>query len=86
MLLDTNAKVFYVGEAADLVKRLVGLHPSIPNWNFFRYNVLPLALEPFRVQLERMVIRDFAAVLKNKNSIDFLAIADCCLANDKIDK
>lgn len=46
MLLDTDGKRFYVGEAADLIKRLKQPHASIPNWNYFRYNVLPAALGP----------------------------------------
>lgn len=85
MLIDTGAKRFYVGEAADLVKRLLQPHFSIPNWNFFRYDVLPAELGPYRVHLERMLIRDFAAVLKNKRDVPRREISDCELANDKVD-
>lgn len=85
MLLDTNGKRFYVGEAADLVKRLLQPHSSIPDWNLFRYDVLPPELAPYRVVLERMLIRDFAAVLKNKKQVPSQEIADCELANDKVD-
>jgi hypothetical protein len=85
MLLDTNGRRFYVGEAADLVKRLFQPHASIPDWNFFRYDVLPSELAPYRVILERMLIRDFAALLKNKRQVAFQQIADCELANDKVD-
>ena len=40
-----------------------------PDRDYFRYNVLPAELAPFRVALERMLIRDFASVLKNKKEI-----------------
>jgi hypothetical protein len=85
MLLDTNEKRFYIGEAADLVKRLIQPHSSIPSWNFFRYDVLPVQLSPYRVALERMLIRDFAAVLKNKRQVFSQDISNCELANDKVD-
>jgi hypothetical protein len=85
MLIDTKEKRFYIGEAADLVKRLTQPHSSIPNWNHFRYSVLPVELAPYRIALERMLIRDFAAVLKNKKQILWHQIGDCELANDKLD-
>ena len=85
MLIDTVAKSFYVGEAADLIKRLTQPHSSIPNWDYFRYSVLPAQLAPYRVAIERMLIRDFAAVLKNKKEISWHAIGDCELANDRVD-
>jgi hypothetical protein len=85
MLVDTKEKHFYIGEAADLIKRLTQPHGSIPRWDYFRYNVLPAELAPFRVALERMLIRDFASVLKNKKEISWHAIGDCELANDKVD-
>jgi hypothetical protein len=85
MLMDRVERRFYIGEAADLVKRLTQPHSSIPNWNYFRYNVLPTELAPYRVALERMLIRDFAAVLKNKGQVSWHDISDCELANDKVD-
>jgi hypothetical protein len=85
MLLDTEAKRFYVGEASDLVKRLTQPHGSIPNWNYFRYNVLPSELAPYRVALERMIIRDFATVLKNSRAIAWQEIGACELVNDRVD-
>jgi hypothetical protein len=85
-LLATDSKRFYVGEARDLVKRLLQDHPSIPDWNYFRYDVLPPALDPFRVTLERMLIRDFAAVLSNNTTIDFRDIGGYVLTNDRVDR
>jgi hypothetical protein len=86
MLLDTKKKCLYIGEAQDLVGRLLGPHSSIPKWNMFRYDVLPPALAPFRVALERMVIRTFATVLQNKCGICCLEIGEWTLANDKVDR
>lgn len=86
MLLESPHKRLYLGEAQDLVGRLLGSHPSIPKWNFFRYDVLPPALAPFRVALERMLIRAFATVLENKGGIRRLEIAGCALANDRVDR
>lgn len=86
MLYDSKAKLFYLGEAESLVKRLLQSHTSIPEWDFFRYDVLPRALAPYRVAIERMLIRDFAAILKNKREVPWHDLAGCCLANDKIDR
>jgi len=85
MLADTDSKLIYVGEAKDLIKRLSGNYPSIPNWNYFRYDALPSNLSKIRVALERMVIRDIASIFPNKKNIDSLKISDYKLANDKID-
>jgi hypothetical protein len=85
MLIDTEEKRLYIGEAADLIKRLLQPHMSIPNWEYFRYSVLPADLAPYRVPLERMLIRDFAAVLKNRKEIPWYAINDYELANDRVD-
>jgi len=86
MLADTRNHLFYIGEAKNLVKRLSQKYPSIPHWDRFRYDVLPDALESYRVTLERMLIRDFATVLSNKKQIPTLDLSDYELANDKIDK
>jgi len=85
MLIDTNERRFYIGEAADLIKRLMQPHTSIPNWEYFRYSVLPGELGPYRVPLERMLIRDFAAVLKNRKEISCRVIGDYELVNDRVD-
>jgi len=69
----------------DLVKRLTQPHTSIPNWNDFRYSVLPADLASYRLALERMLIRDFASALNNKRDILWYDIAHCALANDKVD-
>jgi hypothetical protein len=86
MLLDRESKHFYIGQAADLVVRLVQPHSSIPKWNYYRYDVLPPALSSFRVALERMIIRNFAAVLENKGGVHWFDISGCALMNDRIDR
>jgi hypothetical protein len=85
-LIDTDAKLVYIGEAADLVKRLMQPHQSIPHWNWFRYNVLPSELSHYRVAIERMIIRDFAALCPNKRGCNWRDIGGYSLANDKVDK
>ncbi|MCB2215107.1 MAG: GIY-YIG nuclease family protein [Desulfobulbaceae bacterium] len=86
MLADTENKLLYIGEAKDLVKRLAQRYRAIPDWNFFRYDVLPDELEAIRVPLERMIIRAFATLLPSKKQIDSLEISEYLLANDKVDK
>jgi hypothetical protein len=83
-LVDTKSKLFYVGEAANLVDRLRQDHPSISNWDFFRYDVLPDELFHHRKTFERMAIRDFASILEN-GCVDAIKVSEYKLANDKID-
>ncbi|MCW3999905.1 MAG: GIY-YIG nuclease family protein [Candidatus Bathyarchaeota archaeon] len=83
-LIDTKNKLLYVGEAARLIERLRQEHPSIPNWDYFRYNVLPDELFNHRVTLERMLIRDYASLINN-TSVESIGISDFKLVNDKID-
>ena len=84
-LIDTRNKLVYVGEASNLVARLRQDHPSIPNWDFFRYNVLPNEIAPHRKTFERMMIRDLASILENKGGVDCIGISDYKLANEKIE-
>jgi len=86
LLLDTENKLIYVGEASDLITRLSQPHSSIPNWDLYRYSVLPTQLTPFRIALERMLIRDIASLFPNKKKVQNFSISEFRLANDKIDK
>ena len=43
-LLDTKNELIYIGEASNLIDRLRQEHSSIPQWDYFRYNVLPQEL------------------------------------------
>jgi hypothetical protein len=85
MLIDTKNKLLYIGEAQDLIRRLSQPYPTIKDWDYFRYSVLPDKLAPYRVVLERMLIRDFASLLRNKKEVKCISISDYSLANDKID-
>jgi hypothetical protein len=84
-LIDTKNKLFYVGEAANLIDRLRQDHRSIPNWDYFRYNVLPDEIFHHRKTFERMAIRDFASIFEN-GYVDSIKISDYRLINDKIDQ
>jgi hypothetical protein len=86
MLLDSKEKLIYVGEAKELKKRFDSGHPDIRNWDFYKYNVLPSELSDYRLIIERMVIRDMASLLENKQDIPFIKISDFKLANRKIDR
>ena len=86
-LLDGNNKLIYVGEARDIRKRLRSRYPSIPNWTHYRYDVLGSNTpDELRVAIERMLIRSYASLLKNKSGIDTKDISGYSLANDKIDR
>ena len=86
-LLDKKNKLIYVGEAKDIRKRLKQKYPSIPNWTHYRYDALPKNVSnKVRVSIERMVIRSYASLLKNKSNVESIEISSYSLANDKIDK
>jgi hypothetical protein len=63
MLADTTNRLLYIGETDNLVARLRGGHEQIPDWNFYRFDALPAAWAPHRLQLERMLICDFEQLL-----------------------
>ena len=86
-LCDRKNKLIYVGEAKDLRKRLKQKYPSIPGWTHYRYDALPKGVsDAVRVSLERMTIRSYASLFKNKSKVDSLEVSNYSLANDKIDK
>jgi len=86
-LLDEVNNEFYVGEAKSLKNRLSSPRPEIPSWSHFRYNVLPPILEPYRLEIERMIIRDFAVLMpSDKTNLKKKKISDFKLTNKKIDK
>ncbi|EGN74187.1 hypothetical protein A28LD_2327 [Idiomarina sp. A28L] len=85
-LLDTERKLIYVGEATKLINRFDNGHPDISQWDFYRYNVLPKSLEVHRLTLERMAIRDMAALMENKVGIISFSLSEYRLVNRKVDK
>jgi predicted GIY-YIG superfamily endonuclease len=84
-LIDTSNKLIYIGEAVDLVRRFNAGHKEIPNWDFYKFNLLPQELAEHRLTIERMSIRDMAALLENKSEIGTFSISDYKLANKRID-
>lgn len=86
-LIDTENKLFYVGEADKMHRRFEQGHAVISNWNYFRYDILPEGFsKKQRVSLERMLIRCFAAIMSNHKGIDSMNISEYKLANSKIDR
>jgi hypothetical protein len=85
MLIDQKAKLLYVGEAENLIRRFKTGHTEIKDWDFYRYDQLPPMPKQQRVAIERMLIRIFASVLENKGGVSPKSISDYRLANRKID-
>jgi hypothetical protein len=75
-LYDSKNKFYYIGEAKNLVRRLKQEYSVIPKWDFFRYDALPMELEPYRVTLERMFIYSMAMILKNQKHAEIKLISD----------
>jgi len=84
-LIDTSARLLYVGEAENLLRRIKAGHDLIQGWDFYRYDQLPPMTKTQRVALERMMIRAFASVLGNMRGIPTLEISDYRLVNERID-
>jgi len=84
VLIDTKNKLLYAGEAENLIKRLKQPHPSIHHWDYYRYDVLPDEVVKHRKKFERMLIKEFAYLLENKQNFEYKTISKYKLANDKI--
>jgi hypothetical protein len=85
-LIDTKNKLIYIGEAKKLISRFDNGHPDISRWDYYKYNVLPESLREHRLALERMAIRDLAALIANKQEVHCMSISSYNLANRRIDK
>jgi hypothetical protein len=86
-LIDTKNKKIYIGEAESLNNRLKPIRKEIKNWDFYRFDCLPLGLtKTQRVAIERLIIRTFASFFENKKGISTKNVSEYSLANDKIDK
>lgn len=86
MLVDTKKRLFYVGETENLVERLRRGHHLIPAWDHYRYDALPLALARYRVQIERMLIRDIDSLLGESSLGLPITISQFKLVNLRIDR
>lgn len=84
-LIDTKNKLLYIGEA-EHTKRIAQFRKELPDWDFFRIDLLPSWLtRQQRLEIERLIIRSFASVLPNNKNIDSMKISDYKLLNRKID-
>ena len=60
---------------------------EIPGWTHYRVDKLPEGFDDeMRINLERMMIRFTAALIKNSEGVDSMEIADYNLNNKRIDK
>lgn len=84
-LIDTKNKLLYIGEA-EHTKRIAQARKELPDWDYFRIDVLPSWLSrQQRLEIERLTIRSFASVLNNNKGIATKQISDYKLVNKKID-
>jgi hypothetical protein len=84
-LIDTKNKLLYVGEA-EHTKRIAQFRQELPDWDYYRIDVLPGWLtRQQRLEIERLIIRSFAAILTNNKNIPTKEISNYKLVNRKID-
>jgi hypothetical protein len=85
-LIDTKNKKIYIGEAESLNNRLKPIRKEIEEWDFYRFDCLPMGLtKTQRVAIERLIIRTFASFFENKKGISTKNVSEYTLSNDKID-
>lgn len=86
-LIDIQKHEIYVGEARNLAKRFRSERHEIPGWTHYRVDKLPDDFDDeMRINLERMMIRFTAALIKNSEGVDSMEIADYNLNNKRVDK
>ena len=84
MLMNKSKKLFYIGEANDLISRFSsGKYKN--KWEYYRYDKLPTELEEHRLELERSLIKSFATIINNTKNIKTHNIKGYTLSNIKID-
>lgn len=84
-LIDSKNKLLYIGEG-EHSKRIFQPRKEIPEWDYFRVDCLPQWLTRLqRLELERLIIRGYAAILRNNKNIQSLEISNYNLVNLKID-
>jgi len=86
MLADCGNSLFYVGEAEDMVARFRRGHTPIPHWTHYRYDLLPTALAPMRVTIERQLICDVDAILGRRAAELPVPPAGFRMVNSKVDR
>lgn len=68
-LIDTVNKLLYIGSAKHLKDRVKLGRSEIPNWNYFRYEVVNPAFAQYLRSIEYHSIMNFATFLNNKAKI-----------------
>ena len=84
-LINITKKKIYIGIAGDFSERYTQSSMNT-KWEYYRYDVLPAALNVYREDIERMLIRSFSSMMKSNNDILTKEISDFHLTNKKIDK
>ena len=83
--MNKSKKLFYIGEANDLISRFSsGKYKN--KWEYYRYDKLPNELEEHRLELERSLIKSFATIINNTKHIKTHNIKGYTLSNIKIDE
>lgn len=85
-LIDTENKEIYIGETESLLERFSNDREEIKNWNYYRFDSLPSSFNKRqRLEIERLIIRTFAAFFSNQKGIKTMRVSDFKLKNKKID-
>ena len=85
-MTNTKNKNIYIGEAQSLLTRVKPRLKEIQDWDYYRFDCLPIGLtKTQRVAIERLIIRTFASFFENKKGISTKNVSEYTLSNDKID-
>ena len=80
-LIDSTTKEIYIGSGALFENRVIPKRKELPGWDKFRFEVINPDYISIIKDLEFMIIRNFANLLKNKDSIRGLDVTEYTLAN-----
>lgn len=83
-LYSSKDKELYIGETTDSKKRKFIERSEIKNWDLARFDILPRHLAPYRVEIEKIVIKAFSCFFKNNHEKNVLSVSR--LKNRKIKK
>lgn len=82
-LLKSDNKEIYIGSSYLLENRVTTNKVELPNWDKFRYEVVNPDYTAILRDIEYMIIRNYASILKNKDQIPSLEVGDYSLVNNK---
>lgn len=80
-LLNSATKEIYIGSTNLFEKRVTVQKSELPNWDKFRFEVVNPDYTTILRDIEFMIIRNFANVLKNNDNIKGLDVNEYTLAN-----